>query len=56
VWSLPGHRPRAWCEAQTGILLARADGEHQPAAVGNQIAGRVGFFLWADDFDTPTSA
>jgi len=37
--------------AQTGVLLARADGEHQAAAVGDQMAGRVGFFLWADDFD-----
>jgi catechol 2,3-dioxygenase-like lactoylglutathione lyase family enzyme len=38
--------------AQTGILLARADGEQQAAAVGNQTAGRVGFFLRVDDFDT----
>lgn len=37
--------------AATGILLARADGEHQTAAVGNQVAGRVGFFLRVDDFD-----
>ncbi|WP_025616577.1 VOC family protein [Salinispora cortesiana] len=37
--------------AQTGILLARADGEDQRAAVGNQVAGRVGFFLRVDDFD-----
>jgi predicted enzyme related to lactoylglutathione lyase len=37
--------------AQTGILLARADGERQAAAVGNQMAGRVGFFLRVDDFD-----
>jgi len=36
--------------AQTGILLARADGERQAAAVGNQVAGRVGFFLHVDDF------
>lgn len=35
----------------TGILLARADGEDQTAAVGNQFAGRVGFFLRVDDFD-----
>ena len=34
----------------TGLLLARADGEHQAAAVGNQVAGRVGFFLRVDDF------
>jgi predicted enzyme related to lactoylglutathione lyase len=37
--------------AETGILLARADGEHQKAAIGNQHAGRVGFFLRVDDFD-----
>jgi catechol 2,3-dioxygenase-like lactoylglutathione lyase family enzyme len=37
--------------AQTGILLARADGERQSAAVGDQVAGRVGFFLRVDDFD-----
>jgi catechol 2,3-dioxygenase-like lactoylglutathione lyase family enzyme len=50
-------RPKRWVVvrppgAQTGILLARADGEHQIAAVGNQVAGRVGFFLRVDDFDT----
>jgi catechol 2,3-dioxygenase-like lactoylglutathione lyase family enzyme len=37
--------------AQTGLLLARADGERQTAVVGNQHAGRVGFFLRVDDFD-----
>lgn len=36
--------------AETGFLLARADGEHQIAAIGNQHAGRVGFFLRVDDF------
>ncbi|MFL1376048.1 VOC family protein [Nocardiopsis protaetiae] len=36
--------------AATGILLARADGERQSAAVGEQTAGRVGFFLRVDDF------
>lgn len=49
-------RPKRWVVvrppgAHTGILLARADGEHQAAAVGEQMAGRVGFFLQADDFD-----
>ena len=49
-------RPKRWVVvrppgAATGILLARADGEHQSAAVGNQAAGRVGFFLRVDDFD-----
>ena len=37
--------------AQTGLLLARADGERQRAAVGDQAAGRVGFFLRTDTFD-----
>jgi len=49
-------RPKRWVivrppGAQTGILLARADGERQAAAVGDQMAGRVGFFLRVDDFD-----
>ena len=37
--------------AQTGILLARADGDGQLAVVGKQVAGRVGFFLQTEDFD-----
>ncbi len=37
--------------AETGILLARADGDAQAAVVGKQVAGRVGFFLQVDDFD-----
>lgn len=37
--------------ALTGILLARADGENQAAVVGQQVAGRVGFFLRVDDVD-----
>jgi len=48
-------RPKRWAVvrppgAQTGLLLARADGEHQTAVIGNQHAGRVGFFLRVDDF------
>ena len=38
--------------AQTGLLLARADGERQEAIVGEQHAGRVGFFLRVDDFES----
>ena len=38
--------------ARTGILLARADGERQTTAVGDQTAGRVGFFLRVEDFET----
>ena len=49
-------RPKRWVEvrppgSETGILLARTDGDEQRAAVGNQMAGRVGFFLRVDDFD-----
>lgn len=49
-------RPKRWVVvrppgADTGILLARADGDQQAAIVGNQLAGRVGFFLMVDDFD-----
>ena len=34
----------------TGLLLARADGAAQRAAVGEQFAGRVGLFLRVEDF------
>jgi catechol 2,3-dioxygenase-like lactoylglutathione lyase family enzyme len=49
-------RPKRWVVVrppggQTGLLLARADGPAQQSAVGNQAAGRVGFFLRVDDFD-----
>jgi len=49
-------RPKRWvvvrpAGAETGILLARADGDDQIAAVGRQVGGRVGFFLHVDDFD-----
>src|SRR6476619_906224 len=49
-------RPKRWVVvrppgAQTGLLLARADGPDQATAVGRQAAGRVGFFLRVDDFD-----
>jgi len=49
-------RPKRWVVvrppgAQTGLLLAQADGAQQAAVVGNQLAGRVGFFLRVDDFD-----
>ena len=36
--------------AQTSLLLAKADGPDQVAAIGNQTGGRVGFFLHTDDF------
>jgi len=49
-------RPKRWVVvrppgAATSILIARADGEEQERIVGNQFAGRVGFFLQVDDFD-----
>jgi len=49
-------RPKRWVVvrppgAQTGILLARADNERQTNIVGDQHAGRVGFFLRVGDFD-----
>jgi len=49
--------PKRWVvvrppAAQTGILLAQADGEDQLAVVGKQVAGRVGFFLQVEDFDS----
>jgi len=48
-------RPKRWVVvrppgAETGILLARADGPDQERVVGDQVAGRVGFFLRVDDF------
>lgn len=49
-------RPKRWVVvrppgAETGVLLAQADGDPQEQTVGNQVAGRVGFFLRVDDFD-----
>lgn len=48
-------RPKRWVVvrppgAETGLLLARADGDRQIDAVGGQYAGRVGLFLRVDDF------
>ena len=49
-------RPKRWVVvrppgAKTGMLLARADGDEQLAAVGHQFAGRVGLFLRVDAFE-----
>src|SRR4029453_9810399 len=49
-------RPKRWvvvrpAGAQTGILLARADGDDQERIAGQQFAGRVGMFLRVDEFD-----
>jgi catechol 2,3-dioxygenase-like lactoylglutathione lyase family enzyme len=48
-------RPKRWVVvrppgAQTGLLLARADGDAQRPIVGRQVAERVGFFLRVDNF------
>jgi catechol 2,3-dioxygenase-like lactoylglutathione lyase family enzyme len=48
-------RPKRWVVVKprggvTGLLLAQADGDDQAAVVGNQTAGRVGFFLHVEDF------
>ena len=34
------------------VLLAKASGGEQDAAIGNQTGGRVGFFLYSDNFDS----
>lgn len=36
--------------AQTAILLAQASNDAQRARIGDQTGGRVGFFLYTDDF------
>ncbi|MFG2045526.1 VOC family protein [Dactylosporangium sp. NPDC048998] len=51
-----GGRAKRWVVVRppgggTGLLLAQADGERQFAGVGEQAAGRVGFFLRVDDFE-----
>jgi catechol 2,3-dioxygenase-like lactoylglutathione lyase family enzyme len=48
--------PKRWVvvrppAAQTGLLLAEADGGRQLDAIGGQYAGRVGLFLRVDDFE-----
>src|SRR3954471_18706072 len=49
-------RPKRWVVvrppgAQTGLLLAQADGDRQREAIGDQFAGRVGLFLRVQNFD-----
>lgn len=36
---------------ETALLLAKAKGEKQEDAIGNQTGGRVGFFLHTDNFE-----
>ncbi len=49
-------QPKRWVVvrpsgAQTGLLLAHADGDRQRNAIGNQTGGRVSVFLRVEDFD-----
>jgi len=49
-------RPKRWVVvrprgAETGLLLAKADGDEQKGVVGHQTAHRVAFFLRVDDFE-----
>ncbi|RFB81016.1 VOC family protein [Methylovirgula sp. 4M-Z18] len=37
--------------SETGLLLAKAQGDAQIAAIGNQAGGRVLLFLQTDDFE-----
>lgn len=55
-----GGKPKRWVvikranqklPVETGILLAQADGPEQRAVIGKQWAGRVGMFLYVNDFD-----
>ena len=41
---------------QAGILLARAVGDEQTSAIGDQAGGRVFLFLQTDDFDRDHAA
>jgi catechol 2,3-dioxygenase-like lactoylglutathione lyase family enzyme len=48
-------RPKRWVVvrppgAQTGLLLAQADGAEQVAMIGSQTGGRVAFFLRVENF------
>lgn len=47
-WVLVG--PPGSNSQQARILLAKANGE-QKSCIGNQTGGRVGFFLFTDDFE-----
>lgn len=43
--------PPGFQEGNCEILLAKAVGEEQEKAIGNQSGGRVFLFLYTDDFD-----
>lgn len=42
--------PQHTITPRCGILLAKATDEKQMQSIGNQTGGRVGFFLYTDDF------
>ena len=42
--------------SEAALLLAKADGEAQLARIGDQTGGRVGFFLYTDDFERDHAA
>ena len=46
-------RPRG---SEGALLLARGVGEAQTARIGDQTGGRVGFFLYTDDFERDHAA
>lgn len=55
IGDVPGHPAKRWVVvapkgAETGLLLARAANDAQRARIGDQTGGRVGFFLYTDDF------
>jgi catechol 2,3-dioxygenase-like lactoylglutathione lyase family enzyme len=55
-----GGRPKRWVVVrpvggQTGLLLARADGDVQANVIGQQLGGQVGLFLRVDDFEASYS-
>jgi uncharacterized glyoxalase superfamily protein PhnB len=43
-------------DSQCALLLARAANDRQRQRIGDQIGGRVGFFLHTDDFDRDHAA
>jgi catechol 2,3-dioxygenase-like lactoylglutathione lyase family enzyme len=45
-WVIVAPRGTKGCK----ILLAKAVGDEQTRSIGNQTGGRVGFFLYTDDF------
>ena len=52
---VPGNAAKRWVVvappgAETGIVLAQAANDAQRARIGDQTGGRVGYFLYTDDF------